>query len=74
MAKGGFSDQCECSGRQVANGVVYVTETLPYIYHSQMHPVLKRNTEVCSVTDWLAALTEHPERGGTSGAVRQVVQ
>jgi len=29
------------------------------IYQSKMHPVLKRNFEVFSARDWLAALTAH---------------
>jgi hypothetical protein len=29
------------------------------IYRSKMHPVLKRNFEVFSSLDWLAALTAH---------------
>jgi hypothetical protein len=34
------------------------------IYHSKMHPVLKRNFEVFSACDWLAALTAHiPNKG-----------
>ena len=34
------------------------------IYRSKMHPVLKRNFEVFSVTDWLAALTAHIPNAG----------
>jgi hypothetical protein len=34
------------------------------IYHSKMHPVLKRNFEVCSACDWLAALTAHIPNAG----------
>jgi hypothetical protein len=34
------------------------------IYHSKMHPVLKRNFEVFSACDWLAALTAHIPNAG----------
>ena len=34
------------------------------LYHSKMHPVLKRNFEVFSACDWLAALTAHIPNAG----------
>jgi hypothetical protein len=34
------------------------------IYRSKMHPVLKRNFEVFSACDWLAALTAHIPNAG----------
>ena len=34
------------------------------VYHSKMHPVLKRNYEVFSACDWLAALTAHIPNAG----------
>jgi len=34
------------------------------ISQSKMHPVLKRNFEVCSACDWLAALTAHIPNAG----------
>ena len=34
------------------------------IYRSKMHPVLKRNVEVFSACDWLAALTPHIPNAG----------
>jgi hypothetical protein len=34
------------------------------IYHSKMHPVLKRNFEVFPACDWLAALTAHIPNAG----------
>jgi len=33
-------------------------------YRSKMHPVLKRNFEVFSACDWLAALTAHIPNAG----------
>ncbi len=39
------------------------TGTIIY-YQSKMHPVLKRNFEVFSATDWLAALTAHIPNAG----------
>jgi len=39
--------------------VRYHATTGTVIYHSKMHPVLKRNFEVFSACDWLAALTAH---------------
>ena len=47
--------------------VRYQTRTGTIIYQSKMHPVLKRNFEVFSACDWLAALTAHiPNAGSTS--------
>jgi len=37
----------------------YQASTGTIIYQSKMHPVLKRNFEVFSAFDWLAALTAH---------------
>ena len=37
----------------------YQAKTGSIIYHSKMHPVAKRNFEVFSACDWLAALTAH---------------
>jgi hypothetical protein len=34
------------------------------IYRSKTHPVLKRNSEVLSACDWLAALTAHIPNAG----------
>jgi len=42
----------------------YQTKTGTIIYHSKMHPVLKRNFEVFSACDWLAALTAHIPNAG----------
>jgi hypothetical protein len=39
------------------------TGTIIY-YQSKMHPVLKRNFEVFSACDWLAALTAHTPNAG----------
>jgi hypothetical protein len=39
------------------------------ICQSKMHPALKRNFEVFSATDWLAAWRLNPERGGAPGTV-----
>ena len=42
----------------------YQAKTGSIIYRSKMHPVLKRNFEVFSALDWLAALTAHiPNHG-----------
>ena len=42
----------------------YHAKTGTIIYRSKMHPVLKRNFEVFSALDWLAALTAHiPNHG-----------
>jgi len=42
----------------------YQASTGTIIYQSKMHPVLKRNFEVFSAGDWLAALTGHIPNGG----------
>jgi hypothetical protein len=42
----------------------YQGKTGTIIYQSRMHPVLKRNFEVFSATDWLAALTAHIPNAG----------
>ena len=42
----------------------YQARTGAIIYHSKMHPVLKRNFEVFSACDWLAALTAHIPNAG----------
>ena len=42
----------------------YQARTGTIIYQSKMHPVLKRNFEVFSATDWLAALTAHIPNAG----------
>jgi hypothetical protein len=42
----------------------YHATTGTVIYHSKMHPVLKRNFEVFSACDWLAALTAHIPNAG----------
>jgi len=42
----------------------YHATTGTVIYHSKMHPVLKRNFEVFSAYDWLAALTAHIPNAG----------
>jgi hypothetical protein len=42
----------------------YHTTTGTVLYHSKMHPVLKRNFEVFSACDWLAALTAHIPNAG----------
>lgn len=42
----------------------YQATTGSIIYLSKMHPVLKRNFEVCSACDWLAALTAHIPNAG----------
>jgi len=42
----------------------YQARTGTIIYQSKMHPVLKRNVEVFSATDWLAALTAHVPNAG----------
>jgi hypothetical protein len=44
--------------------VRYQIRTKTIIYQSKMHPVLKRNFEVFSATDWLAALTAHIPNAG----------
>ena len=42
----------------------YQAKTGTIIYRSKMHPVLKRNFEVFSALDWIAALTAHiPNHG-----------
>ena len=38
--------------------------TCSIIYRSKMHPVLKRNFEVFSACNWLAALTAHIPNAG----------
>jgi hypothetical protein len=42
----------------------YQATTGTIIYQSKMHPTLKRNFEVFSATDWLAALTAHIPNAG----------
>ena len=42
----------------------YHPRTGTVIYRSKMHPVLKRNVEVFSACDWLAALTAHIPNAG----------
>ncbi len=42
----------------------YQAKTGNVIYLSKMHPVLKRNVEVFSACDWLAALTAHIPNAG----------
>ena len=42
----------------------YHTTTGTVLYHSKMHPVLKRNFEVFSACDWLAALTARIRNAG----------
>jgi hypothetical protein len=42
----------------------YHATTSTVIYHSKMHPTLKRNFEVFSAIDWLAALTAHIPNAG----------
>lgn len=42
----------------------YHATTGTVIYHSKMHPVLKRNFELFSACDWLAALTAHIPNAG----------
>lgn len=42
----------------------YHATTGTIIYHSKMHPVLKRNFEVFSACHWLAALTAHIPNAG----------
>jgi hypothetical protein len=42
----------------------YQARTGTIIYQSKMHPVLKRNFEVFSATDWPAALTAHIPNAG----------
>jgi hypothetical protein len=42
----------------------YQAKTGSIIYRSKMHPVLKRNFEVFSACDWLAALTAHIPNAG----------
>ena len=42
----------------------YHAKTGTVLYHSKMHPVLKRNFEVFSACDWLAALTAHIPNAG----------
>lgn len=42
----------------------YHAKTGTMIYRSKMHPVLKRNFEVFSACDWLAALTAHIPNAG----------
>jgi hypothetical protein len=42
----------------------YHATTGTVLYHSKMHPVLKRNYEVFSACDWLAALTTHIPNAG----------
>jgi len=42
----------------------YQAKTGTIIYRSKMHPVLKRNFEVFSACDWLAALTAHIPNAG----------
>ena len=42
----------------------YHATTGTVIYRSKMHPVLKRNFEVFSALDWLAALTAHIPNAG----------
>ena len=42
----------------------YHANTGTIIYRSKMHPVLKRNFEVFSACDWLAALTAHIPNAG----------
>jgi hypothetical protein len=42
----------------------YHAKTGTIIYRSKMHPVLKRNFEVFSACDWLAALTAHIPNAG----------
>jgi len=44
--------------------VRYQISTGTIIYQSKMHPVLKRNFEVFSACDWLAALTSHIPNAG----------
>jgi hypothetical protein len=44
--------------------VRYHAKTGTVIYRSKMHPVLKRNFEVFSACDWLAALTAHIPNAG----------
>jgi Putative transposase len=44
--------------------VRYQARTGTIIYQSKMHPVLKRNFEVFSAPDWLAALTAHIPNAG----------
>jgi len=44
--------------------VRYQAKTGTVIYQSKMHPVLKRNFEVFSACDWLAALTAHIPNAG----------
>lgn len=61
-------------GRAVAEYILrspFSQDRLPYhaqsetmIHGSKMHPVLKRNFEVFSVCDWLAALTAHIPNAG----------
>jgi hypothetical protein len=42
----------------------YQANTGTLIYQSKMHPVLKRNFEVFSACDWLAALAAHIPNAG----------
>jgi Putative transposase len=42
----------------------YQASTGTIIYQSKMHPVLRRNFEVFSACDWLAALTAHIPNAG----------
>ncbi len=42
----------------------YHPRTGTVLSHSKMHPVLKRNCEVFSACDWLAALTAHIRNAG----------
>jgi hypothetical protein len=42
----------------------YQAKTGTVIYQSKLHPVLKRNFEVFSAGDWLAALTAHIPKAG----------
>ena len=44
--------------------VRYHTPTGTILYPSKMHPVLKRNFEVFSASDWLTALTVHIPNAG----------
>jgi len=45
----------------------YQVTTGTIIYQSKLHPTLKRNFEVFSATDWLAALKAHPRPRSVRG-------
>jgi hypothetical protein len=65
----------DSEGRRAVSGYVlrspfalqkmrYQASTVTILYQSKLHPVLKRNFEVFSACDWLAALTAHIPHAG----------